>query len=98
MVALPPETTVRAADTCQATTFDDEVVVLNHASGTYQGLYGIGSRIWELVQEPTTVSSVCRRIEAEYTDRPNGWEDEARSFLAELEKHQLIETVDATSA
>ncbi len=43
-----------------------EVVVLNLKNGTYYGLQDVGNRVWELLQQPTTLQDVQSTIADEY--------------------------------
>jgi hypothetical protein len=70
---------------------DGETVVLGLDSGTYYGLVGIGSRIWELIRQPRTVAELCDVIVAEYEVAPQTCERDLMSFLDRLASEQLIE-------
>jgi hypothetical protein len=43
-----------------------ETVILGKAKGRYYGVQAVGARIWQLIQEPTTLEAVQRTIMAEY--------------------------------
>ena len=43
-----------------------EAVILNLKSGVYYGLNPVGARIWELIQEPRTVSAVLDVLLEQY--------------------------------
>jgi len=92
MAAIEPETTVVAAETHVSTTVDGETVLLNNETGMYQGLNGVGPRIWELVQEPTTVETIVETLSAEYDVDSQRCERDVRAFLQELAAEQLVET------
>lgn len=94
MQAIGTDTTVVADDSHVATTVDGETVLLNDETGTYQGLDGVGSRIWELVQEPTTVGDVVETITAEYDVDAQRCERDVREFVGELAAQRLVEIDD----
>lgn len=94
MTAIDGDTRLCASEDCVATEMEGEIVILNHSQGTYQGIQGIGTTIWEMTQEPTTVADLLARIEQEYEDRPPDWEHEVTDFVSELISHDLIEIVD----
>ena len=91
MTAIEPDTTVVAAETHVSTTVDGETVLLNNETGTYQGLSGVGPRIWELVQEPTTVETVVETLSTEYDVDSKRCERDVCAFLQELAAEQLVE-------
>jgi hypothetical protein len=43
-----------------------EAAVLNTKTGVYYGLDPVGARIWQLVQQPRSVSEVGEKLLAEY--------------------------------
>lgn len=91
MAAIPMDTTVVAGDGHVTTRVEDELVLLNDETGTYQGLTGIGPRVWELVQEPTTVRAVVETVAGEYDVDRDRCERDIRAFLGELADEGLVE-------
>ncbi|TYL36442.1 PqqD family protein [Natronococcus pandeyae] len=83
--------TVVAAPEQISTTLDEEEVILHLDSNTYFGLNEVGTRIWELVQEPRTVAEVCDAIVTEYDVDPARCESDVRVFLDRLAEADLIE-------
>jgi hypothetical protein len=71
-----------------------ESVILNLKSSTYFGLNEVGSRIWQLIQEPKTVSDVCESILEEYEVDTQTCEAEVQALLADLLAAQLVEIRD----
>lgn len=94
MTTIDTSTTVQVSDDCIATTIDEEVVILNQSTGEYQGLHGVGPRIFELAQEPTPVGTILETIRDEFGDRPASWRTEVLAFIEELATHHVIEVVD----
>lgn len=83
-VAVPRSATVAAAGDVLATSFDEELVLLNLNNGVYYGLEGVGSRIWALIQQPTSVADIRDTIAAEYEVDPEVCETDLRALLGEL--------------
>lgn len=73
---------------------DDEAVMLDGNSGTYYGLNAVGRRIWELIQEPRSVTEISRIITSEYDVDEETFEKDLRSYLEDLAEEELIETHD----
>jgi Coenzyme PQQ synthesis protein D (PqqD) len=71
-----------------------ESVILNLKSSTYFGLNEVGSRIWQLIQEPKTVRDVCESILNEYEVDAQTCETEVQVLLADLLAAQLVEIRD----
>jgi hypothetical protein len=75
-----------------------ETAILNLSDGVYYGLDAVGSHIWELLQNPTSVSSIRETILREYDVTPEECEEDLRALLRELLDHGLIEVCDAVPA
>jgi hypothetical protein len=69
-------------------------VVLNVEKGTYLGLDAVGKGIWERLEQPRTIASLCEELRAVYEvlDRPL-FEREVTEFIADLRLHGLIEVI-----
>jgi len=68
-----------------------EAVILHLKSGQYFGLNEIGARIWDLIQEPKTVSAVFEAILHEYDVTPNQLEGDLLALLEKMAINELIE-------
>lgn len=77
-----------------STNLEGQLVVLNLKSGTYYGLKAVGARIWELIQQPVSVSTVCAQIQDEYEVSPELCQKDVVSLLGTLEQSGLVEVVD----
>lgn len=49
-----------------STLLQGEVVILNVKSGKYYNLNPVGSRIWELIEQPASILSIVDAIAGEY--------------------------------
>ncbi|OAI49627.1 thymidylate synthase [Planctomycetaceae bacterium SCGC AG-212-F19] len=90
-------TIVVAAKEQISANLDGEVVLLNLATGTYHGLNGVGSRIWQMVQDPRTVSDVRDALVAEYDVESAQCQADLLALLNELEVRGLIEIKGPTA-
>ena len=70
---------------------EGEAVILNLKSGAYYGLNAVGARIWNLLQEPRTVSEIRDTLLAEYEVEPQQCDRELLALLQQLEAEGLIE-------
>lgn len=73
----------------------DEVVVLSMKDGKYYGLNSVGSRVWELIQQPQSLSSICDVISAEYEVSREQCEADVVVLIEDLAANNLIELNDA---
>jgi len=68
----------------------DELVMMSAEKGNYIGLSEVGARIWELLDAPQDVDTVCARLQQEYEVAPETCRAEVESFLNELVKHGAV--------
>lgn len=74
-----------------STSLEDETVVLHLKDGVYYGLDPVGSRIWNLLQEPQTVKDVRDILLKEYNVEPQRCEQDLLNLLEKLANKGLIE-------
>ena len=68
--------------------------MLSIERGEYYGLNEVGSRIWELIEEPVSVSSVCGSILEEFdVDRPK-CEKTVLEYLNQLQDLGLLKQIE----
>jgi hypothetical protein len=76
---------------------DGEAVVLGLDKGMYYGLGDVGSRIWELVHESTSVADIRDTIVAEYDVDETTCQRDLLRFLQQLEGEGLLVVTDEAS-
>lgn len=67
-----------------------EAVILDVEREQYFALDDVGSRIWQLLREPTAVSLICAIIVAEYEVKREQCEGDVLALLYDLRAHGLI--------
>ncbi len=77
---------------------EGEAVILNLKSGLYYGLNPVGASIWNLLQQPRTVSEIRDAILAEYSVEPQQCERDLLELLQQLEALGLIEVKNEAAA
>ncbi len=80
----------RSSEPMQAE-LDNELVMMSVERGSYYGLDPVGSKIWELLEEPMTVRELIDKLLEIYEVDPATCEKETLEFLASMEKEQLLE-------
>lgn len=74
-----------------------EAVILNLKSGIYYGLNPVGATIWEMIQEPQTVSFVLNALLEQYEVDPDRCETDLFTLLEDLAAKELI-AIEANGA
>jgi hypothetical protein len=88
---LTDETVVVVSDDHVAEAVDDETIVLSLDTGEYYGLSGVGGRIWELLQSPTTGDEIHAVIREEYDVDPDRCKADVMDFLGRLSEEELVD-------
>ncbi len=81
---------VRSPEPLQAEV-GEEIVIFSAEHGSYHAFGTSGSRIWELLEEPTTVAALCGKLRSEYDVDEERCLEDVTSFLEELRQAELIE-------
>lgn len=75
-----------------------EAVILNFKSGKYYGLNAVGSRVWNLIQEPRTLNDIRNTLLEEYEVEPDCCDRDLVALLQNLADEGLIEVRNETTA
>ena len=92
------ERTVVASQAQISSEVSSDAVILNLSSGVYFSLNRVGSRIWELIQEPRSVREVRDTLVGEFDVDPERCQQDIVSLLEELDAKGLVEFSDGTTA
>jgi hypothetical protein len=76
----------------------DETVILHFSAGTYFGLDDVGTRVWQLIEQPRTVGELLDVLLAEYDVEPDPCRVAVSRLLEELTENGLITVHAPTSA
>jgi hypothetical protein len=77
---------------------DDEVVMLDVAAGCYYGLDAVGSRVWELLEQPRQVREVCLVLVREFDVSLDVCERDVLALVERLLAAGLVRTANADTA
>ncbi len=69
---------------------DGEVVMLSLETNRYYGLNSVGTRIWELLAQPKTLSAVCDILLQEYNVSREQCEREVLAVAEKLLDEKLV--------
>ena len=73
----------------------DEMVMMSPTNGNYIGHSPVGARIWELLETPCSMESLCRALVSEYEVDPAICRAEVDSLIATLGQHRAVRIDDA---
>lgn len=73
-----------------ATDLNGDIVMMDLEKGRYFSLNSVGSRIWELIEEPVQINKVVESLLEEYEITRNECEENVLEFLNKLEEAQII--------
>jgi hypothetical protein len=72
---------------------DERAVILHAETGDYFTLNAVGSRVWELLETPTTPTALRTRMLGEFDVAPDALARDIDAFLRELEGAGLVRPV-----
>ena len=68
-----------------------EAAILNLKSGVYYGLDAVAARIWNLIQEPKTISDIHKTILSEYDVDSDRLGPDLLAWLQQMADADLVE-------
>ena len=74
-----------------AVEMDGDLVMMSIERGEYFGVGGIGTRIWELLEQPRTFDGLVEAICAEYDVAETTCRADAAGFLDQLAANAMIQ-------
>ncbi len=91
-------TLVTQGDEQIATELNNTVVMMSAEQGKYYGLDGVGSRIWNLLEQPRRIMEVCAIIQDEFAVERETCERDVLDFVSRLVAANLLKVVDESVA
>jgi hypothetical protein len=73
---------------------EGETILLSSTTNIYYGLDAVGSRVWELIQEPKRLSAISAQLVADFDVDPLVCESDLRELIARLLDADLINVQD----
>ncbi len=89
--SVDANTTVHRKRETIFTRLDDELLAIDADAGKYFSLSGSGCRIWELIESPMSIGSICDQLTAELDVDRQRCAADVMSFVTDLSKHGLID-------
>jgi hypothetical protein len=75
-----------------------QLMMMSADSSAYLSLSGSGGRIWELLEQPQTLASLCQALAAEYLVDPADIRGQVQAFLERLRFQHAIELLPSIVA
>lgn len=69
---------------------DDEIVMMSIEQGEYYGINPVGSRIWELLEQPRTFAGLCDILLEEYDVPVEECRRDVLAFIEQLFEKKLV--------
>lgn len=69
---------------------DGDTVMMSIDRGEYYGVTGVGTRIWELLENPTSLAQVITTISAEFEVDEATCQADAERFIQELMDNGMV--------
>jgi Coenzyme PQQ synthesis protein D (PqqD) len=69
----------------------EESAILNMSNSVYYGMNAVGTRVWNLVQQPKSVREIRDRIADEYDVTPEQCDRDLLQLLEQMKAEGLIE-------
>lgn len=91
-------TTIKRGENQLAAGLHGEIVMMHMSAGSYYGLNEIGSRIWELLEQPATVGKVCDLLQKEFEVDPATCERDVIEFVNYMVSEGLIDLDNSAAA
>lgn len=92
MSVLSPDLQIVASGSVATADLGGESVLLDPVSGRYFGLNEVGTRIFELLSEPHTVSDLVSVLVQEYEVSEAQLSRDVEQFVSEMIARGLVET------
>lgn len=90
MKTFTSETRVIRKPDLVAAEMDGDIVLMSIQQGEYFGISSIGPKLWELLEQPVTVTQTVDVICAEYETSPETCAADVTTFVSALLHNNLI--------
>jgi len=87
---IDPSTTVVATAAQVSCELGEETAILHTESGVYYGLDPVGTRVWQLLQEPVTVAEIRDAMLREFDVSAAQLDGDLRRLLVDLAAAGLV--------
>lgn len=96
--ALTLDARLAVADHILAQEFDGAMTMLHTPSEQYFSLDDVGTRMWEVIVQTSTLREAHTRLSEEFDVEPEALEQDLLAFAVELVESNLMSVVEANGA
>ena len=82
---------MKRSDRAMARTVDDQIVILDIASGQYFGINDVGALVWDLLEYDTTSDALVKAVLADFDVDQAQAKDDIDALIAQLTEAGLVE-------
>jgi hypothetical protein len=90
MAAITLDSVVTRNDDIVAGVVDADVMMMSIESGKYYHLNTSAGRIWDMLEQPRTVSELCEMLSKDYKVTPEACQKDVLHFLDELASRKIV--------
>ena len=87
---LPADLIVSASPDQVSGVLHGETILLSSSTNLYYGLDAVGSRVWELIQQPRNLSAICDQLATEFEVDRAVCEGDVRELIDKLAQAGLV--------
>ena len=84
------DSVIERANGCISTDLEQELVMIGPEMDAYYVMDTVGKSVWALLEQPSTVASLCSELEESYEVSPAKCREEVLGFLEQLRAAGLI--------
>lgn len=94
LTAICSESIIKRNEDLLSSDIDGEIVMMSIEKGSYYGVNLIGSRIWNIIEQPVKVSDIISLLLKDYDVSNDICEKDVLTFLNTLNRENIIRTVE----
>lgn len=95
MIIIDYQSIIQRSNKLVSSNMDGETVMMSIESGEYFGLNSVGSRMWELIENPIKVNALIELLLDEFDVSREQCELETMEFLNHLLEKKLLDIIPA---
>jgi hypothetical protein len=92
--ALQIDSVVARSEGLVTSDLEGELVMLSIDKGKYYGLDAIGSQIWELLETPCSIRTLCDQLLPRYDVGREQGEKDVLAFCQQAQEHDIIQVIE----
>lgn len=73
-----------------ASEIDNETVMMDKDFEKYFGLQAIGTRVWQLLEQPITIQQIAEQLTTDYDVSLEHCMNDLKSLMADLLKNEMV--------